>query len=553
MQLSAAKKVISPVMTKLVLHLTGPFRLIGVDGSLLGGLSRRAQGMLAYLACQPRYLAERSTLADLLWSDRTEAQARASLRQELSVLRGHLPSGALEADRQTVWLNASHFSFERDNGAFLQGFDLPSEGFEDWLRLERAASEHDVSSTHSEPKALPREIPSLAVMPFDELDTDGKGILAVGIVEEITGALSRVGAFHVIARQSAFALEKKNLTAQEAAEILRTDYLIEGSVQRSDDKVRISVQLVRGHDGYTLWSRRFDDRLDDLFDMQDRITAQVAGQLAPNLRAAEITRASHQPPGDRSAYELTLTALPHFWVHDAADNDLAVSFLDAAITKAPDYGLAVALRSWCHAHRCCYLWAPEPEIARQAARRDFEAALPLVPDHAPALTALSASAALALHDFVLADQLARRALEIDPNNAWAWLRLGWTSSYLGRPEEALGHFDRAEALSPLDPFHFNIEFGRAACLRSLKDFDASVALVQKGLREAPKAVWAYRMLFGALWLKGDKAGALEAGRKWRAAFPGLDKRTLLEGLPPWRHDPDYLDLLHRFDELIPSK
>ena len=539
-------------MTKLVLHLTGPFRLIGVDGNLLAGLSRRAQGMLAYLACQPGHLAERSALADVLWSDRSEAQARASLRQELSVLRGILPSGALQADRQAVWLDPGHFTFERDDGPFLQGFDLPSEGFEDWLRLERAASEHDVPSTGAEPKALPREIPSLAVMPFDDLGTDGKGMLAVGIVEEITGALSRVGAFHVIARQSAFALEDKNLTAQQAAEILGTDYLIEGSVQRSDDKVRISVKLVRGHDGYTLWSRRFDDRLDDLFDLQDRITAQVAGQLAPNLRAAEITLARHQPPGNRSAYELTLTALPHFWVHDAAENDLAIARLDAAIAKAPNYGLAMALRSWCHAHRVCYLWSSEPETARQASRLDFEAALPLVPDHAPALTALSASAGLALHDFVLAEQLALRALEIDPNNAWGWLRLGWATSYLGRPEEALGHFDRAEALSPLDPFHFNIIFGRAACLRTLKDYGASVALVQKGLREAPKAVWAYRMLFGALWLRGDKAGALEAGRKWRAAFPDLDKRTLLEGLPPWHHDPEYIDLLHRFDELIPE-
>ncbi len=535
-----------------MLHLSGPFRLTGPEGRARAGLSRRGQGMLSYLACQPGYRAERGALADLLWSDRSEEQARASLRQELSVLRGMLPGGALQANRQSVWLDPDHFSFVRDGGPFLQGFDLPSEGFEEWLRGERAAAVYEDRQTAGGTKSLPGERPSLAVMPFDEFGAGaGSDMLAVGIVEEITAALSRMQAFHVIARQSAFALQGQTLSAERAADILGTDYLIEGSVRRSGDRIRISVQIVRGRDGHTLWAQRFDDRLDDLFDMQDRIAAHMAGQLAPNLRAVEIARASRRPPGNRSAYELALTALPHFWVHDAGENERAIALLDAALSKAPDYGLALALRAWCHAHGCCYLWTTEPEWARQAARSDFEAALPRVADQAPALTGLSATAALALNDFRLADELARRALQIDGNNAWGWLRLGWASCYLGHPEEALGHFDRAEALSPLDPFHFNIEFGRSACLRTLKDYDGAIALIEKGLREAPRAVWAYRMLFGTLWLKGDRDAAIAAGRKWRSAYPGLEKRVLLEGLPSWNHDPDYRDLLLRFDELIP--
>ncbi|WP_324753202.1 tetratricopeptide repeat protein [Roseovarius sp. Pro17] len=506
--------------------------------------------MLAYLACQPGFRAERALLADLLWSDRSEKQARASLRQELSTLRRLLPEGLLSADRQAVWLGSDLLACERGDGDFLQGFDLPSEGFEDWLRTERARTDVPSKSDPTSAAHDRTEQPALAVMPFDELGVKQGDMFAEGVVEEITGALSRIQAFHVIARQSVFALPKFTISAPDAALALGVDYLLEGSVRRTRDRVRISIQLVDGKSGHALWSGRFDDRIDDLFDLQDRIAAQVAGQILPNLRSAEIARARRHLPEARSAYELMLTAFPHFWVHDSLENERAVTLLDAAVEKAPDFGPALAQRAWCHSHRCCYLWTLQPEAARQLARADFDSALQLVDDHAPALTALSATAALALKDFRLSEELALRALDIDPNNAWGWLRLGWVTCYLGRPHAALEHFDRAEALSPLDPFLFNIEFGRSACLRALKDYDGSIARIEKGLRAAPRAQWAYRMLFGTLWLKGDKKGAITAGKRWLAAHPGLSKQVLLDGIPSWNHDPDYLDVLTRFDEII---
>lgn len=538
-------------MALITLHLTGAFRITDPDGQLIGGISRRGQAMLAILAMQTGMRAERAMLADLLWSDRGAEQARASLRQELSVLRKALPADIVQSDRQAVWLDERHLSTVRGQGEFLQGFDLGSEGFEDWLRLQRATDQAPSSKTVSFPGRPER--PSLAVLPFEAHASDDSEILAQGVVEEITGALSRVQVFHVIARQSACALPRTTMSAPEAAKALGADYLIEGSVRRSQDRVRINVQLIKGQDGRTVWAQRFDDHLDDFFDLQDRIATSVAGQLAPNLRAAEIARARQNPPEDRSAYELYLTALPHFWVHDAKENERAIALLDAALAINPSYGTALAQRSWCYAHQCCYHWTTEPEQARRAARQDFDKAMLLVIDHAPSLTALSATAALALKDFPLAEELARRAISIDPNNAWAWLRLGWVACYRNRSAEALEHFDRAEALSPLDPFLFNIEFGRSGSLRVLRDLDGALAHIEKGLRLAPQAVWAYRMLFGTLWLKGDKDAAIEAGRKWLEGLPGLSKEVLLEGLPAWNHDPEYLELLKRFDELIPMK
>ena len=164
---------------------------------------------------------------------------------------------------------------------------------------------------------------------------------------------------------------------------------------------------------------------------------------------------------------------------------------------------------------------------------------------------LSAAAALALRDFSLSEDLARRALDLDRNNAWGWLRLGWVSVYLGRQEEALTYFDRAEDLSPLDPFLFNIYFGRSAALRALGHLDKSLAYIERGLRAAPKANWAYRMKFGTLWLMGEHERAIEAGETWLKAHPGLSTELLLDGLPSWDHDPEYLEVLRRFAEIIP--
>jgi tetratricopeptide (TPR) repeat protein len=155
-----------------------------------------------------------------------------------------------------------------------------------------------------------------------------------------------------------------------------------------------------------------------------------------------------------------------------------------------------------------------------------------------------------LRDFATSEDLARRALDLDPNNAWGWLRLGWVAVYRGRQEEALGHFDRAEDLSPLDPFLFNIDFGRSAAKRALGRLNEALEHIEKGMRAAPKAHWAYRMLFGTLWLMGERDRAIDAGHKWLAAHPGLSTEILLDGLPSWKHDPEYLDVLRNYKALL---
>ncbi|MDO6728408.1 hypothetical protein Q4577_00165 [Marinovum sp. 2_MG-2023] len=536
-------------MPDLILHLTGPMRITDHADRPLAGVPRRGQAMLACLAVQPGMRAERGFLADLLWSDRSEDQARASLRQELSVLRRVLPGDVLFADRQAVWLESSRVSvFTGGQGEFLQGFDLASEGFEDWLRDQRRAQEGDSHAAAPAPlaAAIPTrdDIPTLAVLPFAEFAVADTDMFADGVVEEITGALSRSHDFRVIARQSVFALRGSGQSVPDMAAKLGAEYVIEGAVRRSGERVRISVQLVQGCDGHTLWSERFDDRLDDLFDLLDRIAAQVAGQIIPNLRAAEIARARTRPPQDRTAYELMLTALPHFWAHRADENQRAIELLDQALAHQPDFAPAMAYKAWCHAHRCCYTWTTDGRPDRAAAADLLARATPLVQDHPAALTALSATSSLALNDFPKARSLVDRALMLDPNNAWGWLRLGWTAVYLGDVDVGMAAFDRYDQLSPLDPFHFNGLFGRSAGYRAIGRYEESIALCEQGLREGTGVTWAYRMLFGTYWLAGNQEAAIDAARKWREAYPTITFEMARDLMPKWQHDPEYVRVLH---------
>lgn len=528
-------------MSHLILHLTGPFRA-DLNGAPLLGLSRRAQGLLAYLACQPGLRAERGALADLLWSDRSEEQARASLRQELSQVRKIL-GDVLQADRQAVWLVAGTVRGQRDKGDFLQGFDLPSEAFEDWLRIQRMQDPHAQTAAAT---AKPKDRVTLAVLPFEELGVHETDMFAEGVVEEITGALSRSRDFDVIARQSAYALRGQAITVPEASQRLGADYLLEGSVRRSGDRVRIAAQLLRGTDGHMLWSERFDDRVDDLFDLQDRIAALVAGQVSPSLRAAEIVRASQTAPNDRTAYELMLTAYPLFWSMRQDGNAQAGALLDQALERDPEYLPAMALRAWVHAHQNTYMWTSDPVSERARTLELAGRAAEQATDHVPTLMAIAGAYSQASPDDAIALTYLDRILSLDPNHAWAWIRIGWLRQFSRDVPGALEAFDHAERLSPLDPFMHQITFGRAAATyRWADDPTEGLAMIEEGLRRHPGIIWPLRMLAAANVRLGRLDVAQAAVGKLLDQLPHVTIRYLRDCLPPaaLHMNNEYFDML----------
>lgn len=393
------------------------------------------------------------------------------------------------------------------------------------------------------PQATGAGQPSVVVMPFDDLGGSDDDVFADGVVEEITSALSRIKEFFVIARQSAFTYKGRFVDVREVGRDLGVRYAVEGTVRRGGERVRITVQLVESESGRQLWAERYEGDRSELFDLQDRIASQVAGAINPSIRASEIERARRKPPENLQAYDLTLRALPHFWSHRQEDNAQALALFEQALAKDPDYGVALALKAWCHAQQSCYLWVEDPAGERAKAIETAGRAARQVQDHATALTAIGAAYSMTTTDQERAGSFIERALTIDPNNAWAWMRAGWMKAIYNQIDGALECFERALALSPHDPFTFNIYFGMAVAHADRGDNRKAAELVEKGLRAGPGVTWAFRALASYYAQAGETEKAAAAIAEFRRHNPGITIAKLRAGVPPSMllSNPQYLE------------
>ena len=391
----------------------------------------------------------------------------------------------------------------------------------------------------SEPKwtklPLPNK-PSIAVLPFSNISGDPEQEYFVdGIVEELISALSRVRSFFVIARNSSFNYKGGAVDVRAVGRELGVRYLLEGSVRKSGNRIRLTAQLLDASEGSHLWADRYDGELTDIFDLQDRITERIVGAIEPSIRSSEIERARRKRPDSLDAYDFVMRALPTVWSNEPDGASQGLSLLEQAIKLDPTYPLALALASWCLAQQVIYLRSRDLasdrekalELARQAARLDSDD--PLV------LTALSAAYML-VRELDLAAPFLEKALLIDPNSAWAWQRSGWLHTYRSRSETAIEHFERSLRLSPLDPINFNSYFGIGTAHANAGRYEVAVTWIEKGLRERPDAVWGYRILASAYANAGRLKEASEAVTTLLETYPNLTISQLLELLPA---NPDF--------------
>lgn len=377
--------------------------------------------------------------------------------------------------------------------------------------------------------ALPDK-PSIVVLPFDNMSAEaGQDYLADGIVEAITAALSCIRSFFVIARSSAFTYKGRATDAREVGRELGVAYLLEGSVQKVGNRLRIIVQLVETEAGAHVWSSRYDGMLDELFDLQDRITQQVAGALQPSIRLAEIERSRRRRPQDLSSYDYTIRAMPHAWVLEKEESGKALELLETALAIDPEYPLALALAGWCHAQRSVYNWADDIADSQAKARALAERAANLSGDDPLILTVLGAVNTF-VRNYGTARVLLERALALDPNCAWAWSRLGWIENYSDRPQNALQHFERALRLSPIDPMNFNNYAGIGSAHEVAQDYDKAAEFYQRALQERPHATWIYRNLASALAGAGRLGEAKAAFAEMMRSYPGLTASKYKEAM-----------------------
>jgi TolB-like protein/Flp pilus assembly protein TadD len=385
--------------------------------------------------------------------------------------------------------------------------------------------------------------PSIAIMPFDNLGDASNAYFVDGVVEEIGSTLSRIRDFFVIARQSTFTFKGRFVDAREVGRTLGVAYLVEGTARRDGDRLRISVQLVDAVTLTQLWSDRYEGANTEIFAYQDRIAAQVAGALNPAIRHAEIEAARRKPPASLRAYDLLMRAFPKLWGHNASAIAEAIPILQDALRIDPNYGRAHALLAWCHALNATYLWTAEPEREVAAARRAVDATTGLIDDDPTALTAAGAATGLC-GDQEGASALLERALALDPNNAWAWARWGWTGIYRAQPQQALERFERAMKLSPLDPFAFNTRIGMASALACLGNPLEAVTIAKDVTKKHPEVTWAHRLLASWAAMAGDMETARSAARKLLATNPDFTIQRYL-AIPGFQNMPDYRDRLVR--------
>jgi adenylate cyclase len=274
------------------------------------------------------------------------------------------------------------------------------------------------SATQVEPSDLKLpDKPSIAVLPFRNLSGDPEQeYFADGMVEEIITGLSRIKWLFVIARNSSFTYKGQAVDVNRVGRELGVRYVLEGSVRRAGERVRVSAQFVEAETGVHLWAERYDRRLDDIFALQDEITLSVVGAIEPSLRDAEIERVKRKRPDNLAAYDLVLRAIPHVYVAMPDEAAKAVPLLERALALEADYAGAHGLLAWCQ--QFLFVRAGFREGNRAAAVRHARAAVTQGRDDATALALGAFIIGLIEHDRVTAREAFERALALSPCSAF---------------------------------------------------------------------------------------------------------------------------------------
>jgi TolB-like protein/cytochrome c-type biogenesis protein CcmH/NrfG len=381
------------------------------------------------------------------------------------------------------------------------------------------------------PAGLPLpDRPAIAVLPFTNMSgEDGQDYFSDGMSEDIITALSKLRWFFVIARNSSFIYKGRTVHLRQIAEELGVRYVVEGSVRKDGDRVRITAQLNDTATGSHLWAERYDRQLADVFAVQDEITERIVAAIEPQLYAAESFRAGRKPPGSMDAWDLLMRALSHYWRVTRQDHVVAQALLEKAIALDPNYGKALGLLGTSYMFTAHMGWM-EMAAAMPVAERAARAAIRADDEDAWAHNALGHVDLFARR---FEDSLAEfeTALRLNPNFALAQGYYGLALSYCGRWQDADEAARRAIRFSPRDPYA-PVYFGIAAYARFLGgDDEEAIRLAQEALRQRSDFVGAHRVLTAAAGMAGHGEMASAALKELRRAQPNVSLAWIAEFMP----------------------
>jgi TolB-like protein len=401
----------------------------------------------------------------------------------------------------------------------------------------------DVRETEASERATPDRIaeplapalshadrPSIAVLPFLNLSGDpAHDYFVDGVVDDIISALSRMRWLFVIARNSSFTFKGRAVDVKQVGDELGVRYVLEGSVRRAANRVRITGQLVDATTGATLWSERFESTLDDIFELQDQMATSIVSALAPHLESAEIERARRKPTESLDAYDYYLRGMWKFRQVSRSAVDEALPMFYQAIQRDPEYASAYAMAAWCHSWRKLSRWVDDLEREIAEGTRLARRAVELGQDDAVALAASAHALGHLVHDFDLSIELLDRALMLDPNLAAGWYLGGFMRIWRGEPDDAIERIAHGMRLSPLGPDMQRMEVGTAMAHLLAGRTEDAVSWAEKAARHRSDQALPLT-IFAAIYAR---VGRGEEARQAMQQLRKLDPALRLSNLGAW--------------------
>jgi adenylate cyclase len=324
--------------------------------------------------------------------------------------------------------------------------------------------------------------PSIAILPFDNMSGDpDQEYFVDGMVEEILTALSRIRWLHVLARNSSFTYKGQAVDVKQVGRELGVHYLLEGSVRKVGNRVRISAQLIDAATAAHLWADRFDGLLEDVFALQDKVASSVAGEIEPTLQAAEATRSGNRPTADLSAYDLYLRAYAMVW-SSATRIPEALRLMEQAIAPDPQYGPALGWAAACCQRLVYDNRSEDPAADRLRGTAFARQALAVAGDDPGILTNAAVALAGFGEDIKAMMALLDRALAFNPNYARGWHISGVLRCWAGQPDTAIAHAETALRLSPRARIGTSLLIIGSAHF-FMRRFDAAVSKLRLAIQE----------------------------------------------------------------------
>jgi TolB-like protein len=381
-----------------------------------------------------------------------------------------------------------------------------------------------------EPLTAASDRPAIAVLPFTNMSGDPEQeYFSDGISEDIITALSKLRWFFVIARNSSFIYKGKAVHLKQVAEELGVDYVIEGSVRKAGDRVRITAQLNDVATGSHIWAEHYDRGLADVFVVQDEITEAIVAAIEPQLYAAENFRAQHKSPDSMDAWDLLMRALSHYWRVTRQDNLVAQALLEKAIAIDPNYGKALGVLAATHTFSAHMGWE-DMATALVTAERAALAAISTDSEDSWAHYSLGCVYLLrrrfddSLAEFEL-------SLRLNPNFSLAQGFYGLALSYCGRWEEGDLAARRALRLSPRDPFSA-LYCGIASYAQFVgRNYEEAMRLARDGIRKRGDFVGAHRVLTAAAGMAEQRDIAKAALQDLRRVQPNISLAWIESQMP----------------------